>query len=221
MTDVTVRAAAFARSAHDGQLRKGTDLSYFDGHLEPVARLVAEAGGSDTQIAAAYLHDAAEDAGGSAMLAQIQEEFGQDVASIVRHLSDSLIDTTAGEDKEDWATRKRRYTADLAAAPPSALEVSVADKCHNAESIRDDYRELGPALWGVFNEKRPDYQLWYYSALTRIFERRIPDHPLTPRLAECVATLTDLVRADVAGIDRRVELVRARFDGDASDPREA
>ncbi|HEY5886266.1 MAG TPA: HD domain-containing protein, partial [Acidimicrobiales bacterium] len=58
--DLVPRARAFAAEAHRGDLRKGTDTPYFDGHLEPVARLVEQTGGDDVQIAAAYLHDAAE-----------------------------------------------------------------------------------------------------------------------------------------------------------------
>ena len=61
-TDPLVRrAAALAAELHAGDVRKGSDQPYFEGHLEPVARLVAEAGGTPVQVAAAYLHDAAED----------------------------------------------------------------------------------------------------------------------------------------------------------------
>jgi hypothetical protein len=203
--DIITRAAATAREVHAGQPRKGrNDVTYFEGHLEPVAALVAESGGSDTQIAAAYLHDAAEDAGGPAMLHRIADEVGPEVAEIVEHLSDSLVDTTSGEEKEDWQVRKIRYVQDLAEAPRSALQVSVADKVHNAEAILDDYDRLGPALWKLFNEERPERQLWYYASLDAVFRDRIPAHPLTGRLTRCLTALTDLIRSDVPDIDRRV-----------------
>ena len=170
--DMTDRAARLAHQVHAGQPRKGTDLSYFDGHLRPVVELVAESGGSDIQVAAAYLHDAAEDAGGPAMLDRIADEFGPDVAAIVEHLSDSVLDTTTGAEKEPWAIRKPRYIHRLTDAPPVALEVSVADKVHNAEAILDDYDRLGPDAWNVFREKRPEYQLWYYTSLVDVFRQR-------------------------------------------------
>lgn len=208
------RACALAREAHAGQVRKGTGRSYFDGHLEPVARLVAEAGGSDVQVAAAYLHDAAEDAGGPTMLVRIAGEIGEEVADLVEDLSDSLVDTASGAPKEAWGSRKRRYLADLRDAPVAVLEVSVADKYDNARAILDDHARLGPAVWELFNESRPEYQLWYYRSLDRVFRARIPDHPLTDRLTDAVTLLAERVRADTPDLDARITAVTAAFASD-------
>lgn len=68
--------------------------------LEPVAQLVQQAGGSAEQIAAAYLHDAAEDGGGEPMLKRISDETSPAVAAIVGDLSDSLVDTSSGADPD-------------------------------------------------------------------------------------------------------------------------
>ena len=194
--DLVPRARAFAAEAHQGDLRKGTDTPYFDGHLEPVARLVEQTGGDDVQIAAAYLHDAAEDHGGEAMLDRIRDEFGPDVAEIVDHLSDSLVDTTGVEDKAPWLERKQAYLDGLAGEPTRSLEVSVADKVQNARTILENHRDLGDEVWSRFNEQRPDGQLWYYATLVDIFEERIPGHPLTAELADVVSELAARVRAD-------------------------
>jgi (p)ppGpp synthase/HD superfamily hydrolase len=194
--DLVARARAFAAEAHRGDLRKGTDTPYFDGHLEPVARLVEQSGGDDVQIAAAYLHDAAEDHGGQAMLDRIRDEFGPEVAETVDHLSDSLVDTTGVEDKAPWLERKQAYLDGLAGEPTRSLEVSVADKLDNGRSILEDYQEVGDEIWARFNEERPEGQLWYYTTLVGIFEERIPDHPLTAALADVVAELAAQVRAD-------------------------
>ena len=209
--DLAVRAAHLAEEAHAGQLRKGTEVPYFDGHLQPVAQLVADSGGSDVQVAAAYLHDAVEDAGGPAMLMRIAHDLGPEVREIVEHLSDSVLDTTDGAKKESWATRKPRYLAGLADAPVAALEVSVADKVHNAESILDDHESLGSAVWAQFGEQRPEYQLWYYSSLDAVFRERIADHPLTGRLTRVVTALADRIRAEMPDIDRKVAEVAAAF----------
>ncbi len=195
-SDLVERARAFAAEAHRGDLRKGTDTSYFDGHLEPVARLVEQSGGDDVQIAAAYLHDAAEDHGGEAMLDRIRDEFGPEVAETVDHLSDSLVDTTGVEDKAPWLERKQAYLDGLAGEPTRSLEVSVADKLDNGRSILDGYQEVGDEIWARFNEQRPAGQLWYYATLVGIFEERIPDHPLTAELADVVTELAARVRAD-------------------------
>src|SRR5258705_10124753 len=135
MSDLVERARAMAVEVHRNALRKGTDVPYFEGHVEPVAGYVRSAGGSEVQIAAAYLHDAAEDGGGTAMLTRIRRELGPDVARIVEHLSDSLVDTTAGDEKAPWAERKVGYLRSLPGKQTESLEVSAADKLHNAESI--------------------------------------------------------------------------------------
>ncbi len=161
--DLVVRAAAFAADAHAGDERKGSGLPYFETHLTPVADLVRQSGGDDVQVAAAYLHDAAEDHGGQPMLDRIRTEFGDEVADIVRDLSDSLTDTTDGAEKEVWSVRKQRYLADLATKPVRSLAVSVADKLQNAETTLEDLQRVGIALWQDFNEQRPAAQLWYYT----------------------------------------------------------
>lgn len=188
-------------------------MAYLDGHLDPVAALVRESGGTDVQIAAAYLHDTAEDCGGRPVLDRITAEFGPEVATIVEHVSDSFIDSTGGAVKEDWLVRKRRYVHDLADAPVEVLEVSVADKLHNARSFLADYLAAGPETWAKFNEQRPEYQLWYYVSLADLFRRRIPDHPLTAQLDECLDDVVSRVRQDVPDIDARIARAKAELAG--------
>jgi (p)ppGpp synthase/HD superfamily hydrolase len=194
VSDVVERARAIAEVTHGGDTRKGTDESYFDAHLAPVAELVRAAGGTDAQIAAAYLHDAAEDHGGQAMLDEIRVRFGEAVAHIVGDLSDSLADTSAGEAKAPWVERKTTYLAHLEDADAVSLEVSVADKLANARDILDDFTDLGDDLWARFNEQRPEAQLWYYASLVEVFHRRIPDWPLTAELVAVVEELSRRVR---------------------------
>ena len=56
------KAAAFAAKAHEGALRKGSNMPYIV-HPKEVAAIVAVMGGEPEAIAAAYLHDVIEDAG--------------------------------------------------------------------------------------------------------------------------------------------------------------
>ena len=129
------------------------------------------------------------------MLDRIRTDFGIDVATIVEDLSDSVADTTAGEAKPPWFERKQAYIAKLSREATTSLEVSVADKLHNATCILEDYDAIGAELWKRFNEKRPEAQLWYYVSLAGVFEARIPNHPLT---AELVAVLAELERRVLA-----------------------
>jgi len=190
------RARRFAADVHAGDTRKGTDppVPYFAGHLEPVADLVRASGGTDVQIAAAYLHDAAEDHGGQVMLDRIRAEFGEEVATIVFDLSDSLVDTSSGEEKAPWPERKAEYRDRLRTKAHVSLEVSVADKLHNARSILEDHRTIGDDVWSRFNEQDPEAQLRYYRSLADVFADRMPDHPLTGQLVDVVAELEARVR---------------------------
>ncbi len=165
---------------------------------------VRGAGGTDLQVAAAYLHDAAEDAGGRLTLERIANEVDPHVADLVAALSDSLVDTTETTTKLPWLDRKPAYVAKLAGEPDEVLEISVADKLHNARSLLADYRDGGPDTWARFNEQRPEYQLWYYETLSETFRHRLPDHPLAVAMVECLAEIRDRVRVDVPDIDARV-----------------
>ena len=151
-----------------------------------------EAGGDEVQVAAAFLHDSAEDKGGEAELGRIEAEFGPEVAAIVRDLSDSLVDTAAGQVKEAWALRKQRYIEHLREAPERSLVVSAADKLHNARCIVADYRRLGDGLWERFNEKDPERQLGYYRSLAAVFHERLHS-PLSDELKRTVAELERLI----------------------------
>src|SRR3984957_7917938 len=108
LTDRFDRALLYATHVHGGQLRQGTGVPYI-AHLLAVAATVLEYGGSEDTAIAALLHDAVEDQGGEPRLADIRTRFGERVAQIVRACSDSVADTSAGQQKEAWHLRKTRY----------------------------------------------------------------------------------------------------------------
>lgn len=197
------RAADYARAVHAGDVRKGTGVSYFEGHLEPVAAIVRDAGGDPEQVAAAYLHDAAEDHGGQSRLDEIRERFGDAVAGIVRDLSDSLVDTEAGEQKEAWDVRKQRYIDSLRHKPDASLVVAAADKLHNASSIVTDLRTLGDELWVRFSTQDPAKHLWYYRSLADGIRARLPHHPTAAALVAVVDELEVTLGSSVHGSSER------------------
>ena len=175
--------------------RKGSGEPYFEGHLAPVAAIVAADGGTPEQVAAAYLHDAAEDHGGHARLDEIREQFGAAVADIVADLSDSLVDTTGGAAKEAWHPRKQAYLDSLGTKPESSLAVAAADKLHNATSILQDHERVGDDLWSRFTTGRAEDQRWYYESLAATLVERLPGHPTVLRLAEVVRRLGERLDA--------------------------
>lgn len=181
-------AAAMAMDLHADQVRKGTTVSYVS-HLFAVASLVMEAGGDEDEVIAALLHDAAEDRGGEATLADIRARFGDRVAGIVEECSDTFADP-----KPPWRERKERYIDTLAEVSRSALLVSAADKLHNARAILDDYREHGESLWERFRGGR-DGTLWYYRELLNRYVHLAAPWRIVGELERVVETLEDLVRA--------------------------
>ncbi|MFH8631110.1 HD domain-containing protein [Streptomyces lydicus] len=111
---------ALARRAHAGQTDKA-GRPYAE-HLAAVAAGVRERGGSDEQIAAAWLHDAVEDAALSAEWlagAALSEATKAMVLAVTKRAGEPLTE----------------YTARILATP-GALLVKESDLAHNADPAR-------------------------------------------------------------------------------------
>jgi (p)ppGpp synthase/HD superfamily hydrolase len=173
LTPAFVDAIQYAMEKHGRQTRKGSDIPYL-GHLLSVAGLVIDADGTETQAIAALLHDAAEDQGGEATLAEIREKFGTEVAAIVDECSD-----TFETPKPPWRERKENYIRHLPGASDGAILVSLADKLHNARALLRDFRDVGDKLWERFNEQDPQQHLWYYRSLLKVYTGRGHDGMVT------------------------------------------
>lgn len=156
-------ALVYASQIHRDQVRKGTNIPYIS-HLLGTAAIALENGADEDQAIAALLHDAVEDQGGAARLADIRIQFGDRVAEIVEHCTDTDI-----EPKPPWRARKEAYIANLAHKPISSLAVSLADKTHNAGAIVTDLNHIGDAVWDRFKGGR-DGTLWYYRSLASVFQ---------------------------------------------------
>jgi (p)ppGpp synthase/HD superfamily hydrolase len=184
-------ALTYAAELHRTQTRKASEVPYV-GHLLSVAGLVIEADGTETEVIAALLHDAAEDQGGDATLADIKERFGADVADIVEECSDTVM-----APKPPWRERKERYIAHLATASDSTVRVSMADKLDNARAILRDLRRHGPAVWKRFTTDDPHQHLWYYRSLLEVYRQR-SDSWLIDELSRVIETLAEEVGPPVA-----------------------
>lgn len=159
-------AIAYARTIHEDQVRKGTQIPYL-AHMLSDAALVIEHGAADENLViGALLHDAAEDCGGRPRLDDIRSRFGDAVVSVVEGCTDTFEDP-----KPPWRPRKEAYIEHLrraiAGGEPFVL-VSLADKLHNARSILADLRDLGLVMFERFTAGREE-QLWYYRSLVDAF----------------------------------------------------
>jgi (p)ppGpp synthase/HD superfamily hydrolase len=163
LSDRFQAAFVLALEKHKNQKRKGSGTPYF-AHLMSVCALVLENGGSEDQAIAALLHDAPEDQGGMAVLEEIREAFGEDVARIVDGCTDTYL-----KPKPDWMPRKQAYLDKLKTASEDILLVSLADKVHNARCIVRDIKLYGDEIWSEFNGGK-EGTIWYYRELAEILD---------------------------------------------------
>lgn len=128
--DLIQEARAFAVWAHESidQRRRYTNDPYII-HPEEVARLVEAVPHTKEMIAAAYLHDTAEDVPW-VTLDMIKERFGE---LVFVHVSD-LTDVSKKEDG-NRAVRKAIDLAHTAKALPGSKTIKLADSALNIPSI--------------------------------------------------------------------------------------
>lgn len=189
-------ALAYASLLHQNDVRKLSGVPYVT-HLLGVCVTVLGNGGSEDEAIAALLHDAAEDQGGEPQLRRIEELFGPAVAEVVRACSDSLVDTTKGEQKAPWLERKEGYHAHLRhETNGSVLLVAAADKLDNLRAIVRDHDAHGDAVWRHFSGGKQG-TLWNFRVLVDILDEKAHNEPrLRPIVAEAASLLTHLPQID-------------------------
>jgi len=159
-------AIQFAAAAHAGQYRKGSSVPYLI-HPLRVAKIVIDAGCSETLAVAAILHDTVEDC--FVTCDQIARLFGPHVAELVQGASEP-------DKSASWEDRKQHTIDLLRTAGEDLLLVSVADKLDNIRSIREDLALRGEEAWSRFKRGR-EPQRWYYENLSAVFTSRLTAHP--------------------------------------------
>ncbi len=167
------KAMEMAIEKHAGQARKADREPYL-GHLLAVASNVIEAGGTETQAAAALLHDAIEDQG--CTREQIAARVSPAVAAIVESCSEK-DDSDHSDRAGTWWDRKSTYLAKLAGyatkdSLDDAVLVALADKVNNCEkTARDLHRHLNEknqsleSFWNDFNAGDSCQEAWYRGLL--------------------------------------------------------
>lgn len=201
------RAVEAAAEWHDATYRKGRwrdpVVEAPDGtaprvpamaHVTAVALTVQRAGWNDEAVAAAFLHDALEDAnryGHALTPATLAALVGERVARIVEAVTEPKRDATGAW--LPWRVRKETYLERLAAGPEEAAAVSLADKLHNAYSMASSL-ETGVDIFTDGPGRRalsagPEDQRWFFSEALDVTRRHADPRlvPMRERLAEEVA----------------------------------
>jgi len=172
MTDLIKSAKIFARSRHAGQFRKGDAQEPYIVHVEEVAELVTAWGGSESAIAAAWVHDTVEDCPPTSF-AEIELEFGSEVAGIVREMTD---------DKSlPKAERKKMQILNAAKKSEAACLIKLADKSSNVAAIGTS----PPADWSA--ERKLEYVAWAQTVIAPLPYK--PEMALKSFNNHCDATL--------------------------------
>ena len=112
MGEILNKAIVYAVKAHNGQVRKGTQVPYILHPLE-AASIVGTLTTDEEVIAAAVLHDVVEDT--AATTECIQEAFGERIAALVAAESENKReDLPAGS---TWKIRKQETICLLYTSP--------------------------------------------------------------------------------------------------------
>jgi (p)ppGpp synthase/HD superfamily hydrolase len=188
------RALTYAADVHRLQRRKGTEIPYI-GHLLGVASAVIDNRGTEDEAIAALLHDAPEDHGGEARLADVRTLFGARVAEIVEGCSDAL--DADPRNKAPWFERKMRYIEHLkGSSDVSVYLVSASDKLHNARSTARDFAAMGSAVFERFNrDAGADGTLWYYGALIQAYRAKEAEDERRKPIVDELASVIEGLRA--------------------------
>lgn len=167
MTLVT-QAAVFAATAHDGAVRKGSQIPYIVHPMEAAA--IASSITDDPQVvAAAMLHDVMEDCGVS--FEELRARFGERVAVLVRDESQS----EGVGIRAPWSVRKREAVRRLSCGSREAMIICLADKLSNMRAIFRDVEREGDAVFMRFNQHDKRRYAWYYRSCAEIMEEELGD----------------------------------------------
>lgn len=189
------RASTLAEAAHRGITRKSGDRPYFL-HLVSVTYLLGRAGADDDLVIAGWLHDAVEDTGMS--LAQIEDEFGRRVASLVAAVTKVTHD--ADGEKIAKAEQIRVTEERMANADADIAALKAADLTGNLTDIVLDSRQYGHRhLTQVFgSDEKAEVKLSHYVRLADILLGRLAYFTAYPVIAEQLRARADEVRQILA-----------------------
>jgi hypothetical protein len=182
-SDLYEEALRLAATAHEGQLRKCSDIPYLT-HLVQVAGILAHYGFSREVTIAGLLHDIVEDQ--DYPLEKIAGQFGQKVAAIVDDLSERKLDEMGR--MRPWEVRKQEGVEQMGQSGLESVAVKVADSLHNVRGLVFDLSQQGPVILACF-KRGPEAILNNYQEVLAAAQEQMPGHPLVVEYEEAVALL--------------------------------
>ena len=128
--DLLVRAYKFSEQAHRGQLRNSGDP--YITHSVEVAKILADLQLDSITVASGLLHDVIEDT--HLTLADVDAEFGKEIAAIVDGLTKIAKLPTGGSTQERQVESYRKLLLSIA-KDARVIIVKLADRLHNMRTL--------------------------------------------------------------------------------------
>lgn len=179
-SDRLMSGIAVASRAHDGHYRKGSGVPYIS-HPMSVMLIVASVTNDEDVLLAALFHDILEDVPENYSRAEMEDEFGPRVVTIVESV-------TKDSSLSSWQERADAYLEQLSRGSEESIIVAAADKFHNLSQTLEDLDRDGHALWQRFRST-PSQQLWWYTSVRNVVAERLPNMPLLDDLDVLIAKL--------------------------------
>ena len=128
--DLLVRAYRFSEEAHRGQVRNSGDP--YITHCVNVAKILADLQLDSTTVASGLIHDVVEDT--KITVADVEREFGKDVAAIVDGLT-KIAKLPSGASQEERQVESYRKLLLSIAKDARVIIVKLADRLHNMRTL--------------------------------------------------------------------------------------
>lgn len=122
------KAKKLAEKAHDGQRRKFEGVPFIEHPKAVAALLQSVATATQTEIAAALLHDTVEDT--EVTFSDIRDRFGNEVAQIVKEL-------TTDKEARDKLGKAKYLGWKMVKMSSKALTIKLCDRYHNVRKIEE------------------------------------------------------------------------------------
>ncbi len=166
--NIILKAAAFARQAHDGQRRKYNDRPYIAHPARVAGRVAAHPLATETMVAAALLHDVVEDTPHT--LEEVSAEFGPEVARLVAELTNPSKGSKAPR-----CERKQLDRDHLAQVTLEAWIIKLLDRIDNLQEMVDapgnfrrKYCEESRLLADVISDADPELKAELLDSIERL-----------------------------------------------------
>jgi (p)ppGpp synthase/HD superfamily hydrolase len=163
MNPKIIQAIELAFMAHEGQVRKGSNIPYIVHPMAVMNLLLIEQSEdqsiTDEVIIGGILHDVFEDT--DVTLAEIEKQFGDEVRRLVENSSEPEELKKSKDQRGTWKERKIHTIQQLSLFDKSSKIISCCDKLHNAQSMNTDFIFVREKLWERFNAPKEDI-FWYY-----------------------------------------------------------